>query len=142
MVAAGDPPPLLQNQSISFDIDADGGATHLSWVSMLICSNDGFTGRNRVRLPAQIGGMKTAYARAYDAGTEVNTEDFADIVPPCQIFGATSSEDAGTGMSNPSLAEDGRIHLHPGVQGGDDLDPELHGWDSRRVAMVEIERIG
>lgn len=141
VIAAGEPPPLLQEGSISFDIDASGNARFLSWVSMLICSNDGFTGRNRIRLPRRMGGMRTAYSRAYDAGTEINTEDFADIVPPCQIFGATSSDDAGTGMSNPELAEHRRIRRHRGIRGGNDLDRELHGWRNP-VAKIEIERIG
>ena len=141
VIALGDPPPLLQGQSISFEIEADGDARFLSWVSMLICTNDGFVGRNLVRLPAQVGQTRTAYARGYDAGTEINTEDFADLVPPCQIFGATSSDDDGTGMSNPDLAEGGRVLPHPGIMGGDDLVPELHGWDEP-AAMIEVERIG
>ena len=80
-------------------------------------------------------------SRAYDAGTEINTEDFADIVPPCQIFGATSSDDMGTGMSDPSLSEDSRVRPHQGIHGGNDLVPSLHGW-SDPVAQVEIRRIG
>ena len=46
------------------------------------------------------------FTNGYDAGTELNTEDFADIVPPCQGLIGVSSEDGGTGMSDPSLAED------------------------------------
>ena len=141
VIAAGDPPPLLQGESITFEIEADGNAHFLSWVSMLICTNDGFAGRNQVRLPARMGHVRFAYARAYDAGTERNTEDFADIVPPCQIFGATSSDDEGTGMSDPALAEHGRVRPHRGIRGGADLDPELHGWDDP-VAKIEVERIG
>jgi len=140
VIAVGDPPPLLQNESITFEIQGDSDARFLSWVSMLICTNDGFTGRNRVRLPNQVGQMRSAFANAYDAGSEINTEDFADIVPPCQIFGATSSDDAGTGMSNPDLAENGRILPHRGITGGNDLDRELHGW-SNPTAKIEIERI-
>lgn len=141
VIAAGDPPPLLQNESISIEIEADRRFRYLSWVSMLICTNDGFTGRNRIRLPGRVGQTRTTYARAYDAGTEINTEDFADIVPPCQIFGATSSDDAGTGMSNPDLKERRRIRRHRGIRGGNDLVPDLHGW-SNPVAKVVIERIG
>ena len=140
VIAAGNPPPLLQNQSITFEIQADEDARLLSWISMLICTNDGFTGRNRIRLPRGIGQVRTAHSRAYDAGTEINMEDFADLVPPCQIFGATSSEDEGTGMSDPELAENGRIRRHRGIRGGDDLDPGLHGW-TNPVAKVEVEHI-
>lgn len=140
VIAAGDPPPLLQNESITFEIESQRGHRYLSWVSMLICTNDGFAGRNRIRLPQRIGHARTAFARAYDAGTERNTEDFADIVPPCQIFGATSSDDMGTGMSDPDLETNGRVRRHRGIKGGNDLDRELHGWDAR-VAKVTIERI-
>ncbi len=77
----------------------------------------------------------------FDAGSERNTEDFADIVPPCQIFGATSSADAGTGMSDPALATKGRVRLHRGIRGGNDLVPELHGWRNP-VASIRVERIG
>ena len=140
VIAVGDPPPLLQGESITFEIQGEGDARFLSWVSMLICTNDGFTGRNRIRLPNQVGQTRSASARAYDAGTEINTEDFADIVPPCQIFGATSSDDTGTGMSNPDLAEHKRIRPHRGITGGNDLLRQLHGW-SNPTAKIEIERI-
>jgi hypothetical protein len=140
VIAVGDPPPLLQGGSITVEIHADGDANFLSWISMLISTNDGFAGRNLVRLPPRIGQVRSVYAGSYDAGTETNTEDFADMVPPCQLLGATSSDDEGTGMSDPALAEDGRIHPHRGIQGGEDLEPDLHGWTDP-VAKVEIERI-
>lgn len=140
VVALSDPPPLLQGASVSIEIEAGEDAAFLSWISMLICTNDGFTGR-RIRLPRRIGKARTAYARAFDAGTERNTEDFADIVPPCQIFGATMSDDAGTGMSDPSIAEHRRIRRHRGIRGGNDLTREDHGWRGA-VAKVVVERIG
>lgn len=83
---------------------------------------------------------KTVYARAYDARTEMNTEDFADIVPPCQGLIGVSSEDMGTGMSNPVLAEDGIVIPHAGINGGFDLVPEVHGW-ADPVVKIEIERM-
>jgi hypothetical protein len=82
----------------------------------------------------------TVYTAAFDARTEVNTEDFADIVPPCQGLIGVSSDDPGTGMSNPMLAEDGIIIPHAGVNGGDDLSPVVHGW-SDPVTKIEIERV-
>ena len=77
---------------------------------------------------------------SYDAGTELNTEDFADIVPPCQGLIGVTSDDAGTGMSNPLLAEDGIVIPHAGIIGGSDLLPQAHGW-SDPVTKIEIERI-
>ena len=46
---------------------------------------------------------------------KVNTEDFADIVPPCQGLIGVGSDDEGTGMSNPDLAEGGVIAHHTGI---------------------------
>ena len=107
---------------------------------MLICTNDGFTGVDTLRLPKKVGDTASAYTSAYDAGTEINTEDFADIVPPCQGLVGVSSDDAGTGMSNPALAENGVITMHPNVQGGNDLLTGVHGW-ADPVAMIEVVRI-
>jgi hypothetical protein len=138
-VAAGDPPPLLPGQNISFSITAERGAKYLSFASMLICTNDGFTGADTQRLPKKVGDVVDFETDGYDAGTEINTEDFADIVPPCQGLVGVSSDDAGTGMSNPDLAEDEVIRHHPGIQGGNDLIPTIHRWTDP-VARVIIER--
>jgi hypothetical protein len=78
---------------------------------------------------------------SYDAGTEINTEDFADMVPPCQGLVGVSSGEPGTGTSNPALAEGGVIHAHPGVAGIADLVPGVHGWTDP-VALVTIEATG
>jgi hypothetical protein len=107
---------------------------------MLICTNDGFTGLDRVRLPSGVGDTVTLLTNAYDAGTEVNTEDFADIVPPCQGLVGVSSGEPGTGVSNPALAEGGVIHHHEGILGIADLVPAIHGWTDP-VAEVVIERV-
>lgn len=140
VAVAGDPPPLMPQQSVTVSISESEGAKYLSFVSMLICTNDGFTGLDTVRLPETVGQSVTHYADAYDAGTEINTEDFADIVPPCPALTGVMSDDSGTGMSNPALAENGVIHHHQGIQGIADLVPEIHGWDNP-VVMVEITRI-
>jgi hypothetical protein len=140
VIAAGAVPPLLPGASITFNISADGRAQHLSWVSMLICTNDGFTGRQRISLPRRIGKTKVRYARSYDAGTEINTEDFADLVPPCPALTNVPTTDPGTGMSDPAIAENGRVLPHPGVAGGDDLDPAIHDWTDP-TAMISITRI-
>jgi hypothetical protein len=114
----------------------------LSWVSMLICTNDGLTGVDSLRLPQDVGKPTLAQTNGYDAHTEVNTEDYADIVPPCQGLIGDSSGEPGTGVSNPALAEGGVIAHHDGIDGTlDDLDSEIHGWTDP-VARIEVERIG
>jgi hypothetical protein len=42
-------------------------------------------------------------------------------------------------MSNLALAEGGVVRHHPGIQGGVDLVPAIHGWTDL-VAEVEITR--
>ncbi len=137
------PPPILPGESRTFALTSSNGANRVSWASMLICTNDGFVGIDSVRLPKKVGDTISLTANAYDAGTEINTEDLADIVPPCQgLTGVADDMGApGTGMSNPALAEGGVITAHPGILGVADLLPGLHGWTDP-VATVVIERTG
>jgi hypothetical protein len=53
----------------------------LSMATMLICTNDGFTGLDLARPP--LFGSAAFLTKAYDAGTEENTELSMDIVDPC-----------------------------------------------------------
>ena len=124
----------------TLEVTAPGHVRFVSFASMLICTNDGFTGINHIRLPTEVGGTMVIRAAGYDAGTETNTEDLADIVPPCQSLVGVTSSDPGTGASNPALLEGGVIHHHPGIAGGVDLDPGIHGWDDP-VVRVRITRI-
>jgi Spondin_N len=133
--------PTPFSDHMTFTIRADKGAHRLSWASMLICTNDGFTGVNSLSLPKKAGDSVTALTAGYDAGTELNTEDFADIVPPCQGLIGVSSGEPGTGDSNPALAEGGLIHHHPGIRGGADLLPAIHGWTDP-VARIDVTAIG
>ena len=137
LVPANDPGVTGFGSSETYVITAHGRARYLSFASMLICTNDGFTGLDSVSLPRY---RKTVYSVAYDARSETNTEDFADIVPPCQGLIGVTSDDPGTGTSNPLLAEDGIIIPHVGINGGVDLVPEVHDW-SDPVAKIVIERV-
>jgi hypothetical protein len=139
LVPPGLPGSGMHPDRASFVIEASRQARFVSFMSMLICTNDGFTGIDRVRLPDE-GETKVLVANGYDAGTEINTEDFADIVPPCQSLVGVTGSDPGTGASDPSLLEGGVIHHHPGIQGGVDLVPSVHGWDDP-VVQIRITRI-
>ena len=140
LVPAADPGGTGFPNAATLTIESAMGAKYLSFASMLICTNDGFAGLDSVRLPRHLGQTMTVYGNAYDAGTEINTEDFADLVPPCPVLTGVDSDDPGTGMSNPALYEGSVIASHPGVLGGADLDPALHGW-SDPVVRVEITRV-
>jgi len=141
VAVAGDPPPLMAGASITFEIEASAGTRFFSFVSMLICTNDGFTGVNALKLPERVGQSTTVQSDAYDAGTEINTEDFSDLVPPCPVLTGVMTAEMGTGMTNPALAEHGVVHHHPGIQGIEDLIPEVHDW-LKPVATITIERTG
>ena len=55
VAVAGDPPPVMPGQSVTFEIESEDGAQFFSFVSMLICTNDGFTGLDGIKLPNQVG---------------------------------------------------------------------------------------
>lgn len=126
--------PIMPGESATITVEAPAGSL-LSAVMMLICTNDGFTGVDSLAFPAS--GSKSVDANAYDAGTETNTEDFVDIVPPCQDLIGVTSDDAGTGETNPALAEGGVIAAHAGIQGGTDLTVADHGWTDP-VARITV----
>ena len=140
VAVAGDPPPVLPGGSVTFQISAENGAQFFSFVSMLICTNDGFTGLDSKKLPERVGDQVVFETAGYDAGSEINTEDFADIVPPCPALTGVATMDTGSGMSDLTLAEGGVLRHHPGVSGGDDLLAGLHGWTDP-VARVTIRRV-
>ncbi len=126
--------PIMPGERATLSITAASGS-YLSAAFMLICTNDGFSGLDSLMLPAS--GSQTVETNAYDAGSEQNTEDFADIVPPCQGLIGVMSDDEGTGMSNPALAEGGVITMHAGIQGGTDLTVADHGW-TNPVARITV----
>lgn len=133
LVPANDPGKTGAGHSETFTISASSDHRYLSFASMLVCTNDGFAGIDGIRLPHYH--EKTVYAKAYDARTEINTEDFADMVPPCQAAIGISTDDEGTGQSNPELAEDGIVIPHVGIMGTADLT-DAHAWG---VSAVKID---
>jgi hypothetical protein len=142
LVPVGVPGDAMFDQSVTLTLEGSRNANRLSVATMLICTNDGFTGVDSLKLPQRIGASKVRRSSGYDAHTEQNTEDYAHMVPPCQgLIGDSSGED-GTDKSDPALAEGGVIEHHDGIVGGvDDLDPAIHGW-TNPVARVEVERTG
>ncbi len=138
LVPANDPGNTGLGYSETFTVSAKDNMRYLSFASMLVCTNDGFAGIDSVKLPFYK--EKTVYAKAFDARTEMNTEDFADLVPPCQDAIGVSSDEDGTGASNPEIAEDGIIIPHPGVVGDEDLQNRVHAWNGP-VAKIDIVRI-
>jgi Spondin_N len=133
-------PPDFPDE-VTLTLSADKHARNLSVVTMLVCTNDGFTGVNSLELPKKAGRSVTVRTNGYDAHTEVNDEDLAHIVPPCQLIGVSSGE-PGMDVSNPALAEGGVIEHHEGIDGTlDDLDTGIHGWTDP-VARIKVKRTG
>lgn len=129
------PPPIFPGESRTFEFSTS--EDRFSLVSMIICTNDGFGGVDSRRLPNRVGQSVQHRIHGYDAGTEINTELDADLVPA--PFCADPS--VGTGESNPSLSEDGVVRRHRGITGVGDLSPEVYDWNGP-VGTVMIERIG
>jgi len=117
---------ILPGESETFTIGASRDVHKLSLVTMLVNTNDGFTGVDKLNLPKS--GTQVVYLRAYDAGTEQNTELAANIPGPC----------CGSHFVRVPTHE--RISYHRGILGIGDLDPATYGWDEP-VAKLTVTRI-
>jgi Spondin_N len=116
--------PIPSGTSRSFMVQTEGSFNRLSIVTMLVNTNDAFTGLDSLRLR---GSGETRSTAAYDAGSEVNNERATHIPGPC--------------CNNPFVrAPEGQlIRHHEGITGVGDLSPALYDW-SDPVARIEIER--
>lgn len=101
---------------------------HVSMASMLVVTNDAFTGLNGVRAPFR--GAEVHMTPAYDAGSEANNEDGSYIPGP----------PFGNGGKRATAGAEGYVHMHAGVHGIKDLVPSDHDWRGN-VAKVRIRRV-
>jgi len=125
--------------SLTFEITAHPG-DRLSLAVMLICTNDGITGLDSVKLPPH--GSATYHEAGYDAGTEDNTEESADIVDPCSGLGPVHLDGDPDGNEDAAVDSDPHVAIshHPGIEGTGDLTESDHGWTGA-TAMITVERI-
>lgn len=114
---------LLPGDSITVRISANPGDV-LSAATMLIQTNDGFTGLDAA--PIALGNTGTV---AYDAGTEINTEAKADVPGP--PFGGK--------MHGPDPNPKEAIAMHPGIAANADVTPDFK-W-SGAVARFTIAAV-
>jgi hypothetical protein len=144
LVPKGSPADAMFDQTVTITIKAKD-TDRINWISMIGCTNDGFAGFNAARLPRAKGRSVNVPVFDFDAGTEENTEDFADLGAGCQgAIGVKSTQGAvGTSMTDWRLAEGGSIHRHEGIFGASDdgLLEDVHGWDPKKIAKVSIKRI-
>jgi len=75
------PGPLLPGASASVTFDSAGEGQVLSLVSMVVCTNDGFSGIDSRALSAET--TETFPAPIYDAGSEVNMQQLDYWVADC-----------------------------------------------------------
>ena len=117
--------PIPSGASASYVVETRWDANRLSVVTMLVNTNDAFTGLDSLRLRDE---SLMRHTMAYDAGSERNNERTGFIPGPC--------------CGNPFVrAPEGKlIRHHPGITGRQDLDPDVYGWDDP-VAKITIEPI-
>jgi hypothetical protein len=116
--------PIPPGASRTYTVETSGHANRLSVLTMLVNTNDGFTGLDSLRLR---GHGDTRSTMAYDAGSEANNEQIAFIPGPC---------------CNHPFARDPEgalIRMHEGITGRGDLSPAAYGWDGP-VARIQITR--
>jgi Spondin_N len=115
--------PIPSGTSQTYVVETMGRFNRLSVVTMLVNTNDAFTGLDSFR-PRRGGAM--LYRMAYDAGSERNNERSAFIPGPC--CGSLFARDP----------EGNVIRMHPGITGIGDLDPAVWGWQGP-AAKVTVE---
>ncbi|CAH9050178.1 hypothetical protein PSECIP111951_00648 [Pseudoalteromonas holothuriae] len=108
----------------------------LSLVSMMVNTNDGFTGLNSIDVSQMsVGDYAKMTTRAYDSGTEANSEQSGSMPGPA---------DGGEGFN--ALRDDvDKVAMHPGVVSNDDglstsVLTSAHKFDNPLMA-VTITRV-
>ena len=108
------PGPLLPGQSATLDLSTAETGQVMSVVSMVVCTNDGFSGIDSAPLP---GTTVTTTAPIYDAGSEVNVLRLNYWVPPCGGEGNLHDDEGGVVAAHPgqSGSENPIYDFEPGT---------------------------
>ena len=132
-------PVLLgPGETISVTVEANGYRRYLSAIAMLIPTNDTFFAVNALRLPAW--GEVVTHSVAYDAGTELNDQNCANIPGP-HCGGAAHSP-------GPNAGDEGFVYISNGMHdlgeadadGNEILDPYIYDWRNP-VAIIKVRRV-
>lgn len=123
-VFTGGDGPIPPGASRTYEVETNGNFNRLSVLTMLVNTNDAFTGLDSEHVRGHGGTRSTM---AYDAGSELNNEEIAFIPGPC--------------CNNPFVRdpEGALIRMHEGITGRGDLSPETYGW-SGPVARIQVSR--
>ena len=116
--------PIPPGASRTYTVETSGKFDRLTVLTMLVNTNDGFTGLDSEHLA---GRGETRSTMAYDAGSERNNELTGFIPGPC--------------CNNPFVRdpEGALIRMHEGITGRGDLSPGTYGW-SGPVARIQVGR--
>jgi hypothetical protein len=125
---------LDPGKSLSFRIQGNPWRDRFSVAAMLIPTNDAFMSLNAVALPYPGWPEQRYTAVAYDAGSEVNDEKCSSIPGP--FF----AECGGSGGGARVGGGEGFVHVHRGVHGVGDLQPNVRDWRNP-VATVSIRLV-
>ncbi|MDE2779550.1 MAG: spondin domain-containing protein [Chloroflexota bacterium] len=123
MLLTLDDGPIPPGHTVTTQFQIDDDDTYLSFISMLVTTNDAFVGASGLDLSHS----RTVNLTAYDAGSEANSESCAYIPgPPC---GSRAKDDA--------IAE-GYVYVHNGIHGGQEsgLNPATHDWHNPVARMT------
>ncbi len=119
--------PLINpGESVTVMISGNRHYDRISLAGMLLPTNDSFVAINSMQLPRR---HSTRFAKAYDAGSEMNDELCANIPGPT-CMGAAFSE---------GLAE-GYVYISRGISGEGGLAASAHDWRNP-VARITIKRV-
>lgn len=124
-VTVGGDAPIPPGQTVTFEVEGRRG-DRVSLVSMLVNTNDAFTGLDSVRLGSRSQDFTVG---AYDAGTEINNELGSFIPGP-----AGNSPGVRAPEGNVITPHDGIV----GTDGG--IDPIVYDWNDS-FARISIERL-
>jgi hypothetical protein len=116
--------PIAPGTSRTYAVETRGKHNRVSVLTMLVNTNDAFTGLDSLHVMGQGGALML---NAYDAGSERNNELAAFIPGPC----------CGHPFVRDPTSEP--VAMHPGITGVGDLDPAVYDW-SNPVARITITR--
>jgi len=124
-VLTGGGGPIPSGVTRSFTVETSGRFNRLSVVTMLVNTNDAFTGLDSLRLRGHGSSHETM---AYDSGSERNNELKSHIPGPC------------CGNAFVRDPEGALIGPHEGIIGRGQLSPALYDWNGA-AARITIERV-
>ena len=120
------PGPLLPGMTATVDLDLQSDDQRMTIVSMVVCTNDGFSAANAHTLAADV--TETFVTPVFDAGSETNVLSLNYWVPPCSPDGSENITDD----------ENGSITMHPGQSGSE--NPVFDFEAGSRFLEVTITR--